>query len=56
MREREIERRVIRERERGSMREKAYQSFWERLRGVGLSMGGERKSNSNKRLKLNYNT
>ena len=28
------------------MRERAYQSSWERLRDVGLSMGGERESNS----------
>ena len=43
---RERDREKSDERERGSMREKAYQSFWERLRGVGLSMGGERESNS----------
>ena len=37
----------MRERERIDERErqKAYQSFWERLRGVDLSMGGERESN-----------
>ena len=40
MRERNREKSDERERER------AYQSFWERLRGVGLSMGGERGSNS----------
>ena len=38
----------MRERERIDERERqrAYQSFWERLRGVDLPMGGERGSNS----------